>query len=171
MKNIYIILSFIAIVLCSSIATVQAEEVSVRYTKFDENGQQLPSDAEKWAIVLDNLSGLYWEVKTVGEGVHGNAELYKFSKAKKLLARELNKMNFGGFSDWRLPSTAELTKLRSEGEEPFIDMDFFPNTQPAAYHSWNICGSGEFVTEKVSFGSQKVKGKSLYARAVRGEGE
>lgn len=140
-----------------------------RYTKLDATGAALSSDAQEWAITFDSSTGLYWEVKSQTEDIHSQKGTYSYSEAKKNFIAALNDEKFGGFSDWRLPTIEELTKLKSKGEEaPYINQDAFPNTTPSDYISWELCGNGEISPKKVSFGTEKAKKGSRYVRAVRG---
>jgi len=46
------------------------------FTKLDANGQPLPASASEWRCVRDNVTGLVWEVKPVGDGKTGNQGLH-----------------------------------------------------------------------------------------------
>jgi len=46
------------------------------YTKVDSAGKRLPHDASSWSCVLDNVTGLLWEVKTGDGGLHGKEHTY-----------------------------------------------------------------------------------------------
>ena len=48
------------------------------YTKLDASGNKLPSSARSWACVLDNRSGLIWEVKTDDGGAHDKDNYYSW---------------------------------------------------------------------------------------------
>ena len=48
------------------------------YTKLDARGNKLPSSARSWACVLDNRSGLIWEVKTDDGGVRDKDNEYRW---------------------------------------------------------------------------------------------
>lgn len=140
-----------------------------RYTKIDSSGNELSNDAEEWAITYDTATRLYWEVKSTDESIHSKSNVYSYSKAKKDVIATLNETQFGGFSDWRLPTLEELMKLKeTRDEEPYINIDAFPNTIPSEYVSWELCGNGEISPKKVVFGKQKPKKRNFYVRAVRG---
>ncbi len=168
MKNrqiINVVLLVTALLFISGVAY----SLDARYTKIDANGQELPSDAEEWAITYDSSTHLYWEVKSNTEDIHSKDAGYSYSKSKKIVIKTLNETNFGGFSDWRLPTLEELTKLKeTHREQPFINHDAFPNTIPSEYISWELCGNGEITPRKVKFGKQKAKKRSRFVRAVRG---
>jgi hypothetical protein len=46
------------------------------YTKLDANGKPLPANATAWDCVRDNVTGLIWERKPVGDGKIGNQGLH-----------------------------------------------------------------------------------------------
>ena len=48
------------------------------YTKLDARGNKLPSSARSWACVLDNRSGLIWEVKTDDGGARDKDNTYRW---------------------------------------------------------------------------------------------
>jgi hypothetical protein len=139
-----------------------------RYVKLDSAGQEMPADAEQWSMVMDRTTGLIWEVKTTDGSIHDTGNVYDWSSAHRDFIAGLNAMHFGGFSDWRLPTTDELRSITVKGEEPFINRDFFPSTAPTGYMSWRRCGSGEIFDEQVQFGGTRNSKKDRKARAVRG---
>jgi hypothetical protein len=139
-----------------------------RYVKLDSAGQELPSDAAWWSMVRDRTTGLIWEVKTTDGSLHDTGNVYGWRSAHDEFIAGLNAMRFGGFSDWRLPTTDELRSIAVKGEEPFVNRDFFPNTAPTGYMSWRQCGSGEIFDEQVKFGGTRNTKKDRNVRAVRG---
>ena len=68
----------------SATAVPQAELIKLigsthsDYTKLDARGNKLPSSARSWACVLDNRSGLIWEVKTDDDGAHDKDNYYRW---------------------------------------------------------------------------------------------
>jgi hypothetical protein len=46
------------------------------YTKIDAAGKVLPENAATWSCVLDNASGLLWEIKTTDGGLHSKEHTY-----------------------------------------------------------------------------------------------
>ena len=68
----------------SATAVSQAELIKLLgsthsdYTKLDARGNKLPSSARSWACVLDNRSGLIWEVKTDDGGAHDKDNEYRW---------------------------------------------------------------------------------------------
>ena len=111
------------------------------YTKLDARGNKLPSSARSWACVLDNRSGLIWEVKTDDGGVRDKDNTYRWGgkgvrdvalgryegNNQRLESRwdgsgdryddwdELvtaaNSEELCGFSDWRVPDLYQLASL------------------------------------------------------------
>lgn len=47
--------------------------VGFDYVKYDITGKRLPASASVWQCVLDRISGLFWEVKSLPDGKYGNA--------------------------------------------------------------------------------------------------
>jgi len=150
------------------VAQGQASPDSEPYTKLGSDGRELAIDAGQWAMVRDNATGLVWEVKTTDGSVHDKDNVYDWDGAHDLFIAELNNTKFGGFSDWRLPTTDELRTLTLKGAEPYINQDFFPNTVATSYMSWRKCGSGEIFDERVKFGKIRNTKQDRKVRAVRG---
>jgi len=152
---------------------------SSRYTKLDINGKQSPSSAQSWMMVLDNETSLIGEVKQNKDGINNydnpndaDNKYLSYESDKKFI-KVLNAANWGGFSDWRVPSKEELdTLVDSKGTKRTINTAYFPNTQLSSY--WSSGG------ERVDFGSSPDYGYGSnrdvsdskdhggYVRAVRG---
>ena len=111
------------------------------YTKLDAQGYELPESAQSWSCVLDNRSGLVWEVKTDngdardkdnkyrwgGKGVSDMAlGSYKGNNRRSesrwngagnryddwnKLVDAANFEQLCGFADWRVPDLFELASL------------------------------------------------------------
>ena len=143
------------------------------YTKLDSEGQELINYVLNGAMVRDNVTGLIWEVDTDDGGIHDKDDLYTFSEASDVFIAQLNNDNFGGYSDWRLPTIRELISIVHYGEvEPAINTNYFPNTRPSRY--WPSKGSGYYmdIAWIVSFWGGRVYETSedyCRVRAVRGE--
>ncbi len=123
------------------------------YTKLDASGNDLPDTATSWTMVRDNVTGLIWEVKTDDGSVHdrdneytwydsnpetngGNAGTPGDGTDTEDFISALNSENFGGHSDWRLPTIKEMASISSMGTyDPAIDAEYFPNTQSSSYWS------------------------------------
>lgn len=46
------------------------------FTKLDSQGEKLPGNSVSWSCVRDNVTGLVWEGKNSGSGLHGNTHTY-----------------------------------------------------------------------------------------------
>jgi hypothetical protein len=145
------------------------------YTKLDANGNDRPDDAPwPWAMVRDNVTGLVWEMKADDGSIHDKYNTYNWSDALDVFIATLNSDNFGGYSDWRLPTVKELMSIvSSDTVFPSINTTFFPNTGSHHYWSSTIYADDPSVAWVVDFGGGSVDGISessgtLYVRAVRG---
>ncbi|MEW6080098.1 MAG: DUF1566 domain-containing protein, partial [Thermodesulfobacteriota bacterium] len=121
------------------------------YTKLDASGNTLPDSATSWAIVRDNVTGLLWEVKTNKDGIvnynnpHDADNAYSWydsnpatnggdagepgngTDTEDFLAK-LNNANFGGRSDWRIPTLGEMLTINHYNViGTGIDTNYFPN--------------------------------------------
>ncbi|MFK5915492.1 MAG: DUF1566 domain-containing protein [Woeseiaceae bacterium] len=101
------------------------------YTKLDSAGKSLTGTSTNHACVYDNQNGLTWEVKTN----ENNSIGYSPSEVNNHV-EELNRKTLCGYSDWRLPTTDELTTLVDYGtHSPAISTDYFPNTINKLYRA------------------------------------
>jgi hypothetical protein len=110
------------------------------YTKLDANGNELPDSATTWAMVRDNVTGMIWEAKNNKDGIrnylnpHDADNVYRWFGGPECsyiddIIGLLNSSQYGGFSNWRLPTMKELCFIINRGRvNPCIDTDFFPNT-------------------------------------------
>ena len=156
------------------------------YTKLDENGNVLPESAPFWVIVRDNVTGLIWEVKNYHDNTidysnpHDADNIYYWSDSigdgtgTEDLINLLNTEQFGGYSDWRLPTVKELTSIvNRDSFYPSINITSFPNTVPSYY--WSSTTVAEFpgaawvVKFKYGQAISNAKYTINYVRAVRGE--
>lgn len=161
------------------------------YTKLDERGNELPDEAESWAMVRDNVTGLVWEGKTEDGSVHDRGNLYAWYDSNEetngghpgtssgpddteSFLRELNEARFGGFSDWRLPTVQELSFLvHHDRWYPAVDERYFPNTAPSIYWTATTDPCEPALAWGVDFGygyeGTNYKLNRRHARAVRGD--
>jgi len=160
------------------------------YTKLDADGNELADTAASWTMVRDNITGLIWEVKTDDNSVHDKDNKYTWYDSNpdtkwgdagtpgdgtdtEDFINELNSSNYGGHSDWRLPTREELRSIINYGTyDPVIDTDYFPNTVSCWYWlSGTDAGSCEFPMIMSfyydGFVDNVGKSNSYYARAVR----
>jgi len=160
------------------------------YTKLDYSGSPL--------MVRDNVTGLIWEAKTAGDDIdynephnaHNTYTWYDSNpdtnggdpgtkgegvKNTEDFLKALNGAEYGGYSDWRLPTIKELVYIVNYGnltQDPWIDVGFFPNTIPDSYWTSTTDGNNASNAHSVDFASgsscQTAKSESSYVRAVRG---
>lgn len=100
--------------------------------------------------VLDNVTGLTWEVKTTDSGAQDWGKTYTTTAAANYVAA-VNAGSLCGHSDWRLPTADELQRIvdysvASPG--PTIDTTWFPNTKSDIFWS----GSPYFGDSTKSWG-------------------
>ena len=159
------------------------------YTKLDGAGNDLPDSATSWIMVRDNVTELIWEVKTDDGSIHDKDNKYTWYDSNPAtnggdagtpgdgtdtedFINALNGDNFGGHSDWRLPTIKELTTITDRGRvSPTINTGYFPNTMhPYEYWSSTTAGtSGAWGVEfHYSYANVHPKNYSHYVRAVRG---
>lgn len=110
-----------------------------------------------WSCVRDNVTGLIWEVKsddgrlndknhtyswfnnnsTNNGGQEGEANLGTCSGSDcdtSSFVDTVNKSNFCGANDWRMPTKMELLSIFHNGRSsPTIDVNYFPNTRIGTY--------------------------------------
>jgi hypothetical protein len=170
------------------------------YTKLDGSGNALPDSAMSWTMVKDNVTGLIWEMKTNKNGVKNYNDpndadnTYSWydsnpetnggyegtpdkGKDTKDFIKALNTANFGGSSDWRLPTLKELHTIVNYdvSSGPTINAAYFPNTQPSYYWSSTASAGYDYRAWCVGFddGYAHDYGKYGYyfVRAVRGRQE
>ncbi|MBF0259675.1 MAG: DUF1566 domain-containing protein, partial [Desulfamplus sp.] len=131
------------------------------YTKLDSGGKDLPASATSWAMVRDNVTGLIWENKTNMDGrkdynnPHDADNSYTWYDSNPAtnsgsagtkgagddtedFITALNDSQFGGFSDWRLPTIKELGSIINYNiafPGPIINTTYFQATIPSTYWS------------------------------------
>jgi hypothetical protein len=165
------------------------------YTKLDEDGLDLPDSAPSWVMVRDNMTGLIWEVKNSKDASPdynnphdadneytwydsnpatngGNAGMPGDGTDTEDFINALNSANFGGYSDWRMPTIKELSFIKNLNTySPVINTTYFPNavsdiywssTTDAHVPSWAWWGRFDYGGV-----SSYLKSNSYYVRAVR----
>ncbi len=138
------------------------------YTKLDVE--------DNWIMVMDNQTGLMWEVKTDDGTIHDKDRKFSPNNVNTEFIDFLNTNRFGGYADWRLPTIHELMTIADHSRyKPAIDTDYFPDTQSYFYISEN---KDSYEPNVFVWGFNYEDGKTLkitkkdiayYARAVRGD--
>ena len=135
-----------------------------KYVGLNGSGEQLEAGASG-PCVLDQFTGLVWEVKTETPGLHSRDNTYSWFFPEEDASGELdyrgkadggqcsgsacdtdafpnavNEAGHCGFNDWRVPSRDELGSIsdpRKSSLPPSINTDYFPHTQAGEYWSAN----------------------------------
>ena len=163
-----------------------------QFVKYDAFGSILSESADQWSIIYDKATGLMWEVKTDDGGLSDRDRIvtwyssdpkynntsgqgYFFNgENTESYVKALNNNQFGGFSDWRVPTVLEMkTIMDYTNQDSHILLHFFPNTQAKEY--WTIQSLGSDISKAwcVNFGSGtesfyiKNNINKHYVRAVR----
>ncbi len=162
------------------------------FTKIGANGESLPANASQWRCVLDNHTGLMWEVKTQDGGIHDWGIKYTWYNPDDNInggfsgdenngvntyafANAVNEQGLCGYTDWRMPTRSELVSIvyyGRQGQGPVIDSNYFPNTKDKIH--WTASPSFDsnnawFVYFDYELGDPAYANKHYlyYARLVR----
>ncbi|QTA80473.1 DUF1566 [Desulfonema limicola] len=166
------------------------------YTKLDAGGNDLPDDAVEWFMVRDNVTGLIWEVKQNKDDVpdysnpHDADNTYTWYDSNpetnggyagksgngtdtEDFVNSINAENFGGFTDWRMPTKEELRSIVTfQNYSPAIDNGYFPNIRYDLHWSSSTYAYNTDDAWFMDFdnGNDGIYYKSytFYVRAVRG---
>lgn len=134
------------------------------FTKLNESGSALSNQdavytVTPWSCVRDNVTGLMWEVKTIDGGLRDQNNTYTWynpdadenagapgradggectgsSCDTRSYVRAVNQEGLCGYSDWRMPTRAELRSIVDyQATFPAIPIDAFPNTVATSFWS------------------------------------
>ncbi|WP_457665607.1 Lcl C-terminal domain-containing protein [Thiolapillus sp.] len=138
------------------------------FTKLAADGNPLLATAASWSCVRDNVTGLIWEVKTSDGGIHDKANTYRWGGKTaqgsgygvyypdwNTLVDGSNTEQLCGFSDWRVPTRAELQSLVSYDRlapDAVIDENYFPNTVNTHYWTAQPNAVDPSTASEVDFG-------------------
>ena len=163
MKKLWFLIVLLILGACST-EEQQAKIVPAdRYMILTADGTPSAGNAMR-ACVEDSQTGLTWELKSEGPGLHNWRNTYSWynpNQAHHELEYRgtegggvcdgskcdtwnavvvINEDGFCGFDDWRVPSKDELfsiSDLRKIKMPPTVNTDYFPHTQSAEYWSAN----------------------------------
>jgi hypothetical protein len=143
------------------------------FTKIGPNGEKLSVDStNRWNCVLDNHTGLMWEVKTRDGGLRDNEKTYQWynpdaatngglagseNGGNNTLAyvNAVNAQGLCGYKDWRLPDRMELVGLVDYSKRnPAINTDFFPTIKGVSYFT-----SSNYVNGGSAWGVNFIDGR------------
>lgn len=155
------------------------------YTKLNAKGKQANDKPGAARCVLDNQSGLVWELKTDDNSIHDKDNTYRwggrgaeqigaiFFDDWNALLDATNSEKLCGFSDWRVPTIEELKTLVVEGVNPAIDAEFFsltmanPYWSASAYKNYPEHGQTVNFEAGVSYYYNGFRGNPVALRLVR----
>jgi hypothetical protein len=163
------------------------------FTKISKVGAGLPPDANDFACIQDNVTGLVWENKTTSDvgSIHNASKTYKWggktaqivdgqtfgnrSNEWDVLVDGSNSERLCGFNDWRVPSRLELGSIVDYNNYKLaIDSRYFPIGQSALYSSYWSSTPADYsplyawgVAFDYGYDSQYDRNMSLPVRLVR----
>jgi hypothetical protein len=135
-----------------------------KYIAIAADGEIMTTGATSPVCVLDQFTGLLWELKTDTEGLHDWRNTYSWYNPEESneqldyrgtpgmgectgsacdtwdFVRAVNRAGLCGHSDWRVPIRDEIASLsdpRKLESPPTINMKYFPHTQLAGYWTHN----------------------------------
>ncbi|AOW77632.1 hypothetical protein A3Q34_12685 [Colwellia sp. PAMC 20917] len=132
------------------------------FIKLDENGEPLPQNATAWSCVLDNVTGLIWEVKdeSGSTGIRDANSRYTWYNSTGIndggsagtedggsctdtgncdiekYGSSVNAVKLCGITTWRVPTHQELNTLVDFSRQlPSVDTNYFHHTKSGLYWS------------------------------------
>jgi len=157
-------------------ASNYCENNGLKYIKMREQGLESDETIEYengLKMVKDENTGLIWETKSpCKEDINCLEKKYTWKEAFEFI-KELNKTNYGGFSDWRLPNKEELRTIVDYSENyNTVDRKYFKYNKPDFYWAKDTYKTDVKLKWGIYFGygcgivySEDLK---FYVRAVRG---
>ena len=141
------------------------DEAKGKTIKLNNDGDVLDTEAAQWDCIHHKISGLTWEVKTKS-GLRDQANTYTWIAPQAAdttllswfkndsgkctgesrcdtssYAEIINQQHLCNFSDWRLPTRAELeslVKMDQPRHAAKVNTHHFPNTLPSWYWTANL---------------------------------
>lgn len=139
-------------------------------TKIGFDGSKLPANATNFSCVLDNRTGLMWEVKTNDNGLRDKDNVYQWDNAGTFVD-SANAQSICSYKNWRLPTRQELINIVDYGQATIsIEPTYFPNTQALPYWTSSVGGDGTdawYVSFDGNTTKYHSKTNSDYIRLVR----
>ena len=187
-----------ALAATGQLAKVGGGNAGFDFTKLDENGDELDASATEWSCVLDNVTGLIWEVKTDDGGLQDKDNTYTWYNpddstnggdagaedggscpdtgncdTQKYVV-SVNRQGLCGASDWQMPNKGQLRSIVDYGNySPAIDENYFPNTVSNWYWSSSPYASVNSRAWRIDFNyfgdNYYVKYYNGHVRLVRAE--
>jgi hypothetical protein len=130
--------------------------------------------------ISDTNTTLMWEVKGIANGSpdptnpNNPDNTYRWDELTTFVSL-LNSTNYGGYSDWRIPTVKELESLLdlSIAEPgPTTDMTLFPNCKAGSYWTSDLDIDNPAMAWSIDFSNSldniTATSDLLYVRAVRG---
>ena len=164
-----------------------------RYRKFDRNGEAVTAASAKFACVLDETTGLMWEIKIdndtnsprhfsqrfrwggrgaeAAEVSHTSSDnpdplVGRFYPDWNALLDAVNTSELCGYDDWRVPHIDALRSLVDETQADIkIDPDYFPHAAKGIYWSASAFERYPEHAQTINFAD----GKNYYYNGFRGD--
>ena len=137
--------------------TTKKTTEKAKLVKISATGRRAAAKSAKFAAVLNTETGIMAAI-----GVASEALLFRDAEA---LIADLNAKRHAGFSDWRLPTVAELVGLvHYTRYSPAADRDFFPDIRSSWYWTGTPCALSTSYVFAVSFNYGNVY---LYSRSSK----
>jgi hypothetical protein len=143
------------------------------YTINPPSYTRLRGNANNEFMAQDNVTGLIWELKTDDGGIHDKDDRYSWYNALNIFIATLNADQYGGYSDWRIPTQRELLSIVDyDTYNPAIDTSAFPNTIASYYWAYPTYADNPGGSSCINFlygqDFDLNNTTTYYVRAVRG---